>query len=144
MTEDDVSRETEIDEEQEDEGIPPLKFSLRGQDYLITFADPAMLTGAHVKALRTQYGSSENPGVATNNFMGLACQLLIESWDLAGESPQLPRYEKGGNHKWRDSLPAKVLMRIEHHIGPHLEFLTKPRNTEDDGSPGSPHRPERA
>lgn len=138
-----MNDETEqLEEVEEDQGIPRFETTLGGRKYWVTFSDPDMLTGKHLAALRTAYGSSENPGTATNNLLGLAIELLVEAWELGGIEQKLPKYDKSGKAEWRGCIPAKVLVRLEQHLMPHLEFITKPR-TEDEGEPGGPRQPGR-
>jgi hypothetical protein len=136
----------------EQQGIPRFEWEHpKLGKFWVEFEDPQLMSGKHVSMLRTALGSSENAGTATNAFMGLACQLLIAAWEIptAKGGLQLPRYDKTGQHKWLSSVPGGFLVKLELHMGPYLEFLTKAgaKKKEQEiaeGEPGSPLLPESA
>jgi len=128
------------------QGIPRFDWvSSGGEKGWVTFNDPDLLSGRDCDALRSAYGSSpDNAGTATNAFMKLAFELLVDSWEIPGKpQAKTPRWDKKG--EWISQIPGKMKIRLEQHIGPHPEFITKAglaSAAEDDGEPGSPPRPD--
>lgn len=127
------------------EGIPRFEWehSKLGK-FWVTFHDPQLMSGKHIHALRTALGSSENNGTATNAFMLLACKLLVEAWEIPTKpNLQLPKYDK--KDAWPSSVPGGFMVKLELHMSPYLEFLTKAgakKAEVAEGEPGSPLLPD--
>lgn len=131
----------ETQEEFEQHGIPRFEFvNSRGDEGWAEFVDIEDLTRREIKFLRKAAGSSENEGDATNNFFDEALRILVEKWEVPGRpGMKLPKHDAKGV----DGIPATFSAALEAHIRPHLKKLTRSDGGEDDGSPGSPRRPER-
>lgn len=136
-----------LEPETEQEGIPRLEWehSKLGK-FWVEFEDPQLMSGKHIHALRTALGSSENNGTAANAFMLLAFQLLVAAWEIPTK-PNLviPRFDKAKKHEWLSSIPGAFLIKMEKHIQPYLEFLTKAGAKKEEipeGEPGSPLLPD--
>jgi hypothetical protein len=128
------------------QGIPRFDWvSSSGAKGWAIFNDPDLLTGRDTDALRKAYGSSpDNAGEGTNAFMKLAFELLIHAWEIPGKpQAKTPRYDKKG--EWLSQIPGKMKIKLEMHISPYLEFITKAgaqKDEEQDNGPGSPSQPE--
>ena len=123
--------------------IPRFEFvNRRGEGGWAEFEDLDDLSRRDIKFLRKAAGSSENEGDATNAFFDEALRILVTKWDVPGRPDVLlPRLDKQG--KALDGIPATFSAALEAHIRPYLKRLTRGDSGEDDGSPGSPRRPER-
>lgn len=138
------TEETEPETVQE-EGIPRFEWEhAKLGKFWVEFEDPQLLSGKHIDLLRTALGSSENNGTAANAFMTLAAQLLVKAWEIptVKGGARLPKHDK--KHEWRSQVPGGFMVKMELHMSPYLEFLTKAgakKAEVAEGEPGSPLLP---
>jgi hypothetical protein len=130
----------DIEENEIEHGIPRFEFSSKRGDGWAEFVDIEDLTRREVKFLRKAAGSSENEGDAANNFFDEALRILVEKWEVPGKPDlRIPKHDVKG----MDGIPAMFSAELEAHIRPYLKKLTRGNDGEDNGKPGSPHRPGR-
>lgn len=125
-----------------EEGIPRFEWeNRRGDKGWAEFVDLEDLSRRDIKALRKAIGSTENTGEAAHTFLDQALIILVSAWEVPNKpDARLPRHAP----KDLDSIPATFGTALENHLRPYIKQLTRGDDeSEDNGEPGSPRRPER-